>query len=61
MIQIWQVPSECGPSDLVVLGLTLFLPVSESFFYETVALLLKRFFQNLLVNFVPKFCSKDSP
>ena len=21
MIQIWQVPSECGPSNLVVLGL----------------------------------------
>ena len=33
MIQIWQVPSECGPSNLVVLELTNnFLPMS----YETV-------------------------
>ena len=38
MIQIWQVPSECGPSNLVVLGLTLFLPVSESFFLQNCVL-----------------------
>ena len=30
MIQIWQVPSECGPSNLVVLGLFGPLKVSSA-------------------------------